>query len=205
MPVDLVALLDPVHTAVVTSECQNGVIGAESVLPELAAAAADSVIPNGARLCAAARAAGVPVVHCIAGRRPDDRGSNHNARLFGALLRMPTRLELGSTAADVVPEFGVAAEDFVLSRIHGLNPMAGTDLDPVLRNLGVSTVVVLGVSVNVAVTNLVMDAVNHGYQVVLARDAVASVPASYTEVVIDNTVSLLATVLTTAEIIARWP
>jgi nicotinamidase-related amidase len=99
----------------------------------------------------------------------------------------------------------VTAEDFVLSRIHGLNPMAGTDLDPVLRNLGVSTVVVLGVSVNVAVTNLVMDAVNHGYQVVLARDAVASVPASYTEVVIDNTVSLLATVLTTAEIIARWP
>jgi biuret amidohydrolase len=205
MPVDLVALLDPVHTAVVTSECQNGVIGAESVLPELAAAAADSVIPNGARLCAAAHAAGVPVLHCIAGRRPDDRGSNHNARLFGALLRMPTRLDLGSTAADVVPEFGVTAEDFVLSRIHGLNPMAGTDLDPVLRNLGVSTVVVVGVSVNVAVTNLVMDAVNHGYQVVLARDAVASVPASYAEVVIDNTLSLLATVLTTAEIIARWP
>jgi biuret amidohydrolase len=204
MAFDLESLLDPAHTGVVTSECQNGVIGAESVLPELAAAAAESVIPNGARLCAAARAAGVPVLHCIAGRRPDDRGSNHNARLFGALLRMPTRLDLGSAAAEVVSEFAVAAEDFVLSRIHGLNPMAGTDLDPVLRNLGVSTVVVVGVSVNVAVTNFVMDAVNHGYQVVLARDAVASVPASYADVVINNTLSLLATVLTTAEILAYW-
>jgi nicotinamidase-related amidase len=103
-----------------------------------------------------------------------------------------------------VPEFAVAESDFVLSRIHGLNPMAGTDLDPVLRNLGVSTVVILGVSVNVAITNLVMDAVNHGYQVVLVRDAVAGVPASYAGQVIDNTLSLLATVLTTEQLIANW-
>jgi nicotinamidase-related amidase len=204
MPVDLVALLDPVHTAVVTSECQNGVIGAASVLPELAAAAAESVIPNGAVLCAAARGAGVPVVHCVAGRRPDDRGSNHNARLFGALLRLPVRMDLGTPAVEVIPEFAVTSGDLVLSRIHGLNPMAGTELDPVLRNLGVSTIVVIGVSVNVAVTNLVMDAVNLGYQVVLARDAVAGIPPSYGEAVIDNTLSLLATVLTTAEIIAHW-
>jgi nicotinamidase-related amidase len=204
MPLDLASLLDPAYAALVTSECQNAVIGAGSVLPELAASAADSVIPNGARLCAAARGAGVPVLHCVAGRRSDDLGSNHNARLFGALLRSPVRMDLGTTAAAVVPEFEVAPTDFVLSRIHGLSPMAGTDLDPVLRNLGVSTLVVLGVSVNIAVTNLVMDAVNHGYQVVLARDAVAGVPSSYADDVIDNTLSLLATVLTTAEVVARW-
>jgi biuret amidohydrolase len=204
MPLDIASLLDPAHTAVVTSECQNGVIGAESVLPELAASAAATVIPNGARVCAAARAVAVPVVHCVAGRRRDDRGSNRNARLFGALLRSPVRMDLGTTAADVVAELAVADSDFVLSRIHGLNPMAGTDLDPVLRNLGVSTIVVVGVSVNIAVTNLVMDAVNHGYQVVLVRDAVAGVPASYADAVIDNTLSLLATVVMTSDIVARW-
>jgi nicotinamidase-related amidase len=82
--------------------------------------------------------------------------------------------------------------------------MAGTDLDPVLRNLGVSTVVVIGVSVNVAITNLVMDAVNTGYQVVLVRDAVCGVPASYADQVIDNTLSLLATVVTTDELLGYW-
>jgi nicotinamidase-related amidase len=196
--------LDLTAAAVVTSECQNGVIGAQSVLPELAAAAAESVVPNGARLCAAARAAGVPVVHCVAGRRPDDRGSNRNARLFGAMLKSPVRLNVGSPAADVVPEFDVQASDLVLSRIHGLSPMAGTDLDPVLRNLGVSTLVVVGVSVNVAITNLVMDAVNRGYQVVLPRDAVCGVPASYADAVIDNTLSLLATVITTEDVIRAF-
>jgi nicotinamidase-related amidase len=82
--------------------------------------------------------------------------------------------------------------------------MAGTDLDPVLRNLGVSTLVVAGVSVNVAITNLVMDAVNHGYQVVLPRDAVAGVPADYTAAVIDHTLALLATVVTTADVVDTW-
>jgi biuret amidohydrolase len=204
MPVDVGTLLDPANAAVVTSECQNGVIGGRSVLPELAAAAAVTVLPNGARVCAAARAAGVPVVHCVAGRRPDDRGSNRNARLFGALLRSPVRMDLGTAAADVVPEFEAADSDFVLSRIHGLNPMAGTELDPVLRNLGASTLVVVGVSVNIAVTNLVMDAVNLGYQVVLVRDAVAGVPPAYADAVIDNTLSLLATIVTTNDVVARW-
>jgi biuret amidohydrolase len=204
MPVDLGALLDAATSALITSECQNGVIGRDSVLPELAAAAAESVIPNGARVCAAARSVGVPVIHCTAGRRPDDRGSNRNARLFAAILRSPVRMDLGTEAAEVVPEFAVAPSDFVLSRIHGLNPMAGTDLDPILRNLGATTLVIVGVSVNVAVTNLVMDAVNRGYQVVVVRDAVAGVPPSYAESVIDNTLSLLATVITTDELVAHW-
>jgi len=197
-------VLEPGGCALVTSECQNGVIGAQSVLPELAAAAAATVIPNGARLCRAARAAGVPVLHCVAGRRPDDRGSNRNARLFAAMLRAPVRLDLGTPAADVVGDFEPAESDFVLSRIHGLNPMAGTDLDPVLRNLGVATLIVVGVSVNVAVTNLVMDAVNRGYQVVVPRDAVCGVPADYADAVLDNTVSLLATLTTTDAVERAW-
>lgn len=204
MAPDLTSLLDPAHTAVVTSECQNGVIGPNALLPDLAASAAKELIPNGARVCAAARCAGAAVIHCTAGRRADDRGSNRNARLFGAILRSPVRMDVGTTATQVVEDFAVAPSDFVLSRIHGLNPMAGTDLDPILRNLGVTTLVVMGVSVNVAITNLTMDAVNLGYQVVLVRDAIAGVPPSYADAVIENTLSLLATVVTAREIVAHW-
>ena len=204
MPIELAALLDPACAALINSESQNGVIGRHSVLPELAKAAAETVIPNGARVCAAARGAGVPVIHCVAGRRPDDRGSNRNARLFNAIRGSSQRMDLGTEAAEIVAEFAVAPSDFVLTRIHGLNPMAGTDLDPILRNLGVTTLVVIGVSVNVAITNLVMDAVNLNYQVVVVRDAVAGVPASYADSVIENTLSLLATVITTDDLVAHW-
>jgi nicotinamidase-related amidase len=203
MPIDVAALVAPAHTAVVTSECQNSVVGPDSMLPELAAAAR-AIVPNVARVCEAARGAGASVVHCVAGRRPDDRGSNTNARLFGAVLKSSVVPLVGTSATEVIAEVAQADGDLVLSRIHGLSPMAGTDLDPVLRNLGVSTIVVVGVSVNVAITNLVMDAVNHGYQVVVVRDAVCGVPASYADAVIDNTLVLLATVVTTDDLIGYW-
>jgi nicotinamidase-related amidase len=199
---ELEVLADPAHTALVTCECQNGVIGPRSPLPALAEAARNGLVPALASLVRAARAAGVPVVHCLALRRPDGRGSNANARLFRAVRAAP--LAPGSYAAALVDELGPASSDLVLTRYAGLSPMAGTGLDPVLRNLGVRTVVGAGVSVNVAVTNLVMDAVNAGYQVVLPRDAVAGVPAPYADAVIENTLSLLATVTTTTELAAAW-
>ena len=104
----------------------------------------------------------------------------------------------------MVPELGPEPDDVVLTRTHGLSPMAGTDLDPVLRNLGITTVVVTGVSVNVAITNLVMDAVNQGYDVVLPRDAVCGLPADYADAVIDNTLALLAAITTTDDLISIW-
>jgi nicotinamidase-related amidase len=104
----------------------------------------------------------------------------------------------------LLPELGNDPDDLVLSRYHGLGPMGGTDLDAVLRNLGISTVVGVGVSVNVAITNFAMDAVNAGYQFVLPRDAVAGVPADYANAVIDNTLAFIATVTSTTEVVGAW-
>jgi nicotinamidase-related amidase len=204
MAVDLASLVAPWRTAVVTSELQNGVIGEKAALPELAAAARETMLPAVARLVKAARAAGAEIVHATFERRPDGKGANTNARLFGAVARSEVKLLPGTPATRVVPEVGVEPTDIVLRRTHGLNPMSGTDLDPVLRNLGVSTIVVAGVSVNIAITNLVMEAVNRGFDVVLPRDAVAGVPADYAAAVIDNTLALLATVTTTDELVAMW-
>lgn len=199
----LADLVRPDVTAVVTSELQNGVVGERSALPALAEAARPAVLAAG-RLVKAARAIGVTVVHGTVYRRPDGRGANRNARLFAAVRKSPVGLTPGTAEVEVVPEVGVEPHDLVLTRTHGLNPMAGTDLDPVLRNLGVGTVVVVGVSVNIAITNLVMDAVNHGYQVVVPRDAVCGVPEDYAAAVIDNTLAMLATLTTVDELVGLW-
>jgi nicotinamidase-related amidase len=99
---------------------------------------------------------------------------------------------------------GPAPTDVVLTRSHGIAPMGGTDLDAILRNLAVSTIVAVGVSVNIAITNFVMDAVNLAYRVVVPRDAVAGVPTDYATSIIDNTLSLLATITTTDDLIDAW-
>jgi nicotinamidase-related amidase len=110
----------------------------------------------------------------------------------------------GALSPGVVDALGPEPEDLQLVRYHGLSPMGNTDLDPVLRNLGVTTIVATGVSVNIAITNLAFDAVNAGYQVVIPRDAVAGLPADYVDSVFANTLSLVATVTTIDDLLTIW-
>jgi nicotinamidase-related amidase len=49
-----------------------------------------------------------------------------------------------------------------------------------------------------------MDAVNAAYRVVVPRDAVAGIPAEYGEAIITNTLSLLATITTTDDLLQAW-
>lgn len=203
MTIRLSELTAPGHTAVITQECQGAVIGPDAGLAMLAKEARRIALPNIARLLPAARAAGAPVVHCLVRRRPDGRGSNRNAKIF-AIGRGEVDISPGSAGSQLLPELGPEPDDLVLSRWHGVGPMGGTDLDAILRNLAVSTIVVVGVSLNIAIPNLVMDAVNNAYRVVVPRDAVAGIPADYGTAMIDNTLSLLATITTTDDLLEVW-
>jgi nicotinamidase-related amidase len=196
-------LLDPVTTVLLTVECQQGVVGQDSALPELAKEARSSgALANVARLVAAAHESGVQVIHAIAERRPDGRGANRNARLFRAAERLPVQQLTGTTAVRIVPPIEVAEEDFVVRRLHGLSPITGTDVDALLRNLGCRALVVTGVSANVAIPNTVFDAVNSGYTAVVPADAIAGVPADYTPAMVRNTLSLVATITSTDDVLA---
>ncbi|MFI1357816.1 cysteine hydrolase [Streptomyces sp. NPDC020898] len=196
-------LLDPATTVLLTVECQQGVVGPDSALPELAEEArASGVLHRIARLVAAAHETRVQVIHAVAERRPDGRGANRNARLFRAAERLPVQQLSGTTAVRVAPPVEVADQDFVVRRLHGLSPIQGTDVDALLRNLGCRTLIVTGVSANVAIPNAVFDAVNRGYAVVVPGDAIAGVPSEYTSAMIRNTLALVATIATTNEVLA---
>ncbi|MER7731201.1 cysteine hydrolase [Streptomyces erythrochromogenes] len=197
--------LDPATTALLTVECQNGVVGEESALPELAKEARDSgMLERVAALVDAARGAGVQVLHAVAERRPDGLGANTNARLFRAAGKLPVRQLTGSRAVEVAAPITVDGRDLVVRRLHGLSPMAGTDLDALLRNLGIRTLVVTGVSSNIAIPNTVFDAVNLGYRVVVPSDAIAGVPASCTAEVIRNSLALVAAITTAEALLDAW-
>ena len=101
-------------------------------------------------------------------------------------------------------ELGEDPVDLVVSRGHGLTPFTSTALNQTLRNLGVTTVVATGVSVNVGILGLCLSAVDLGYQVVLVRDAVAGVPRQYADAVIDNSLAMVATVVSSDELIQAW-
>ena len=204
MPVDLAQLVRPDHTAVLTMEVQRGVVGDQAGLPDLRdAVAAAGLVPTTARLLAAARQAGARVVHCTAAFRPDRAGSGANCVTFALAKRNPGNLIIGSPSAEVVPEL-VGDGDLYSSRVHGMSPFGGTSLDIELRNMGVTTIVATGVSLNIGVLGMVIEGVNLGYQVVLPADCTVGVPTDYGDAVLRNTMPMLATVTTADDVIGCW-
>jgi nicotinamidase-related amidase len=110
----------------------------------------------------------------------------------------------GSDSVQPIHDLGPFDSDVVLPRLHGLSPLTGSPLNSLLRNSGIRTVVVMGVSLNIAIPNLVFDAVNRSYQVVVVSDAVAGVPPEYGAQVIAHTLSLVCTIATSDEIARTW-
>jgi nicotinamidase-related amidase len=191
-------------------ELQEGVVGKYAAMPDLAAlVASDGLLGRVGRLCTAARDAGARVVHCTAEFRADGAGSVVNNRIFAANARRrreegPTPIDIGQPGVALMPELGWSEQDIKVPRMHGMTPFTGTELDAVLRNCGVRTVVAAGVSVNLGVLGMVLSALDLGYQVVLPVDAVVGVPAEYARAVIDNSLSLVTTLTSVDEVAAAW-
>lgn len=192
-------------TALLLQELQDGVVGEASRLPALAdACAAIGVLDQAVRLATAARRAGVPVVHCTAESMPGGFGANRNARLFAAARTAGVDNQRSFGPARPVSVLGPAPEDLVVPRYHGLSPLNGASLNQLLRNAGIGTLVVAGVSLNVAIPNLVFDAVNAGYQVVVVTDAVAGTPVEYGTAVLEHSLALVATLAETDDVVSAW-
>jgi nicotinamidase-related amidase len=205
VPPDLAALLEPSRTAVLVMECQQGIVGSGagrlSALGE--AVERHGTIGHIARLLKAARRVKVPVFHLTVGRRPDSGGSTANCLLL-AVGRKGTPLVPGSPQHAIVRALAPREGDYVVNRFHGVTPFHATELDQMLRNLGVRTVVATGVSVNVGITGLTIEAVNCGYQVVIPRQAVTGTPDEYVDAVFANTLRLLATVTDVDDVVGAW-
>jgi nicotinamidase-related amidase len=202
---DVLELVSPGRCAVLVMELQRGVVGDLASMPVLAKAVQQAgVIPATALVLHAARAAGVRVIHCHAAFRRDRAGTSRNVPLVNSLLRNPDHMLVGEPTVDSVPELGPDPRDIVSQRFHGMSPFAATELDAFLRAEGATTVVATGVSLNVGIIGLTIEAVNHGYHVVIPRDCVAGYPLEYGEAVLTNTLSRLAHFTTSEQLIASW-
>jgi nicotinamidase-related amidase len=192
---------DLATTAVVCVECQNGVLGPESVLPALAADSA-GLVANLRRLLDGARERGVRVVHATyegsLGGEPTG-----TARLWRALGPATAAWAPGRIETQVLPEL-LGPTDMVLPRHHGLFPTLDTELLPVLKGLGVRTVVLTGVSLNLALPTTAGHTTQAGFRLVVPRDAVGGTPTDYANGVLDNTIAVLGRITTVDELVAEW-
>jgi nicotinamidase-related amidase len=192
---------NPETTAIVCVECQNGVLGPDSVLPALAADSSELVSSVG-RLLDSARQFGARVVHSTyegnLGGQPTG-----TARLWRVLGPATAGWAPGSTSTTVLSEL-LAPTDLVLPRHHGLFPTLDSELLPVLKGLGVRTIVLTGVSLNLAITHTAGHVTQAGFDLVVPRDAVGGTPQDYAKQVLDNTIAVLGRLTTVDQLIGEW-
>jgi nicotinamidase-related amidase len=202
MPFDISAHLEPGRCAVVNMECQENLLGPDAVLPGLARAAEEvGLIDNLSTMFDAARRVGVRIYYCTDERRPDGFGFARNTMVH---LRMPAGHDGSGGQGAVMKAIFPRAQDVVMRREQGLTGFYATALDSYLRNTGISTVIVTGVSLNIAVLGTAIEAMNRGYTVVVPSDCVASDPPEYAEVAMRYTMRNIAFVVPSQTIVDCW-
>jgi nicotinamidase-related amidase len=145
--------LDP-NTALLVVDLQKGLLGIPFIQPIAEVAARTRTLID------AFRARGLPVVLInVAGGAP---GRTEQPR------RLQEPLPEGFT--DFLPELGQQADDIVVTK-RTWGAFAGTDLEPRLRALGVTQVVVVGVATGTGVESTARQAYEAGFNVALATDA----------------------------------
>jgi nicotinamidase-related amidase len=159
------------------------------------------VIPRLQRLIAAARLRRVPILYinfCLKPGFPRPRTKLHQRS-----QRSPTLVE-GTWGVQVHEALKPEPQDFVLERTVGIDGSYGTQLYPVLRQLKRSTMIMTGVSTNLAVEGIVRASVNRGFDMVVVEDCCASYPDEWHRFTVENILPLISTVVAADEVIAAF-
>ncbi len=196
--------LDPARTALCIVEMQNDIVHESHVgkrgLGGVLAAQVQKrgVIAKLQGVLAAARARAVPVLYINFCGKPGF--PRPNTRLHRRTGREPTLIQ-GTWGVQIHEALAARPEDFVLERTVGVDGSYGTQLYPVLRMLGRTTMLMTGVSTNLAVEGIVRASVNRGFDLVVIEDCCASYPDEWHRFSIDNIMPLLATVTTAEDVV----
>src|SRR5580704_958915 len=128
----------------------------------------------------AARHHGVLVIHTREGHRPDlsdapplkvDRGDPKNR--IGAAGPMGRILVRGEPGHDIIPELYPVVGEPVIDK-PGKGAFYQTDLDLMLRNRGIDTLFVAGVTTEVCVNTTVREANDRGFRCIVLSDCCGS-------------------------------
>ncbi len=123
-----------------------------------------AIVPKTAKLLDAARKYGVHVVFC---NDAHIKGVDHELKLWG------DHAIAGTKGAEVIPELKACDSDYVVPK-RRYSGFFHTDLDLLLHELGVDTVIMTGLHTHMCVRHTSADAYCLGYNVVVASDATDS-------------------------------
>ena len=176
-------------TALVMIDLEHGIVGRE-----LAPYKGTEVVQRCAGLAEQFRRAGGTVVYVHV--------------MLDELLRLPADRPMmppdaprpPKQASELVPEAGYQEGKDILITKRQWGAFHGTPLDQLLRRAGVQTIVMAGIATNFGVESTARGAIEHGYAVVFAEDAMTTMSREMQEFAVKNVFPVIGRVSSAAEV-----
>ena len=197
--------LGPTRTPVLLiSECQNGLVNPAfaTTMDQLARQAEErGIVPRIAALADAFRGAGLPVAHATIEPAADYEGFDIASPLAAVTVRRG-EFRAGTPLPEIHPGLTPQEGDLLFPRRTAMTAFFRSGLGQALRAREVDTVVLVGISVNIAIPGSTIEAVNRGLPVIIPEDATAATEPDVHEMMFRHVLPALATISTTDDVIA---
>ena len=159
-------------------------------------------------LLAAARSRKIPVIFVNYQTRQGGIDARNPFWLSGNIGNLYPNVQEqteGSRWAEIMPELEPGKTDSCVNTKRRYSAFYGTDLDLLLKNLEVETVILTGVMTEICVLCSAFEAFNRDYRVVVVKDCTAGRDLQTEVCVLERIISLeVGWVLTSEELVARF-
>ena len=164
-----IEVIDPKKTAMIVVDMQNDFVASGAVMETPAARAVVPKLADALKVC---RDAGIKVIYTAHAHRRDGSDMGLFDDMHPPIANREALVD-GTPGVDIYPELAPAPGEHVIKK-HRYSGFFGTDLDMILREWGVDTVIISGTTTENCCHATARDAMFRNYRVVFLSDATAT-------------------------------
>jgi nicotinamidase-related amidase len=185
----------PAHTALLSMDCQTGIISIYAKDNK------DTFLARAASVLNHARASGITIIHIQVGFRPGLPEVSPRNILFGPIKSSAQHQKLFQAPLGAIPSVIAPKEGEIVITKHRISAFHGTDLAMILRANEIDTLVLYGIATSGVVLSTLLEAADADFRLAVIKDCCVDLDSQVHDCLIDKFFPSRATVLSAREFI----